>query len=125
MCRAANALHSGRFEWLQSALHDAELQRVIETWDALPEVIRIAVMALVGTVVPRLGGSPVPTQWSRTAVDATAWRLARDCREIVQGCLREEEWHEADREFFGIISKAFTVEERRPAGTMQGVSRDK
>jgi hypothetical protein len=30
-------------------------------------------------------------------------RLARACRNIVQACLREEEWGDADREFYRII----------------------
>jgi hypothetical protein len=33
----------------------------------------------------------------------TAIRLARQCRNIIQACLREEEWIEADREFYRII----------------------
>jgi hypothetical protein len=33
----------------------------------------------------------------------TAVRLAVRCRRIVQSCLREEEWIEADREFYRII----------------------
>lgn len=33
----------------------------------------------------------------------TAIRLAMECRRIVQACLREEEWIEADREFYRVI----------------------
>ena len=36
-------------------------------------------------------------------VHQLAIRLARACRHIVQACLREEEWGEADREFYKII----------------------
>jgi hypothetical protein len=32
----------------------------------------------------------------------TAIRIARRCRSIVQACLREEEWIEADREFYKV-----------------------
>ena len=32
----------------------------------------------------------------------TAIRIARRCRHIVQACLREEEWAEADREFYRV-----------------------
>jgi hypothetical protein len=32
-----------------------------------------------------------------------AVRLAVQCRRIVQACLREEEWIDADREFFLIM----------------------
>jgi hypothetical protein len=49
MGRAANALHSGRLKWLESALIDANLQRVITTWDTLPEAIRRAILALIGS----------------------------------------------------------------------------
>ena len=33
----------------------------------------------------------------------TAVRLAVQCRRIIQACLREEEWVEADREFYEVI----------------------
>jgi hypothetical protein len=34
---------------------------------------------------------------------ALALRMARACRHVVQGCLREEEWLDADEAFFEII----------------------
>ncbi len=36
--------------------------------------------------------------------DEAAWHMAQKCRNIVQACLREEEWLDADREFFQVIS---------------------
>lgn len=33
----------------------------------------------------------------------TALRAARRCRRVVQACLREEEWADADEEFYLII----------------------
>lgn len=36
-------------------------------------------------------------------VHQVAIRIARRCRRIVQACLREEEWAEADQEFYRII----------------------
>jgi hypothetical protein len=35
-------------------------------------------------------------------VHAAAIRIARKCRWTVQACLREEEWTDADREFYAI-----------------------
>jgi hypothetical protein len=32
-----------------------------------------------------------------------ALRIARRCRRIVQACLREEEWVDADHEFYAVI----------------------
>ena len=32
----------------------------------------------------------------------TAIRIARRCRHVIQVCLREEEWADADREFYRI-----------------------
>jgi len=32
-----------------------------------------------------------------------ALRMARACRRVVQGCLREEEWRDADEEFCRVI----------------------
>lgn len=34
------------------------------------------------------------------AIHALAIRLALRCRHIIQACLREEEWADADREFY-------------------------
>jgi hypothetical protein len=36
-------------------------------------------------------------------LQAEALRMARACRRVVQGCLREEEWRLADAEFESII----------------------
>lgn len=33
-----------------------------------------------------------------------AMQLAQACRYIIQGCLREEEWQDADEEFFDVIA---------------------
>ncbi len=49
MCRAANALHLGRLQWLESALNDADLRRVILGWAGLPEAIRDAITVLAGS----------------------------------------------------------------------------
>jgi hypothetical protein len=48
MCRAANALQTGRLKWLEMSLNDADLRRVILGWDALPEAIRTVIVILVG-----------------------------------------------------------------------------
>jgi hypothetical protein len=53
--RAANALHSGGFQWLESALVDTDLQQVIAAWNDLPEAIRRAMVALA-----RLNNQPRP-----------------------------------------------------------------
>jgi len=47
MCCAANALHSGRLDWLRLTLADAELHRVIAVWATLPTEIKRAVVAVV------------------------------------------------------------------------------
>jgi hypothetical protein len=36
---------------------------------------------------------------------AVAIRIARRCRSIIQTCLREEEWNDADAEFY-VIARA-------------------
>ena len=35
-----------------------------------------------------------------------ATRIARECREIIQACLREEEWADAEEEFRRVILAA-------------------
>lgn len=49
------------------------------------------------------------------AIPARALRLARACRRVVQACLREEEWADADEEFARIIA-AGLEEHRRESG---------
>jgi hypothetical protein len=49
------------------------------------------------------------------AVHELAVRLARQCRNIVQACLREEEWSEADREFYLVMRQG--LETYRPGGS--------
>ena len=43
-----------------------------------------------------------------------AIRIARRCRHIVQACLREEEWADADREFYKVARDE--LEALRPSG---------
>jgi hypothetical protein len=54
----------------------------------------------------------------------TAVRLAVQCRRIVQACLREEEWLDADREFYLIIRAGLEHERNRErtgdSGTAKG-----
>jgi hypothetical protein len=42
-----------------------------------------------------------------------AVRIARRCRYLIQACLREEEWGDADREFYLVIREEL---ERLPVG---------
>ena len=46
-CSAAIALQMGHPEWLDSALNDVNLRRVILAWPVLPEPIRTAIRILV------------------------------------------------------------------------------
>ena len=45
----------------------------------------------------------IDTQAADAAIHAWSIRLARQCRHIIQACLREEEWGDADREFYRVI----------------------
>lgn len=47
----------------------------------------------------------------------TAIAAARRCRHIIQVCLREEEWTDADREFYLVIREEL---ERFVATSLQG-----
>ncbi|HEY4308775.1 MAG TPA: hypothetical protein VGN12_04915 [Pirellulales bacterium] len=84
--------------------------RIAESWAALPPHIREAVVTLVDAGLA-LSDSRHRTITSAevSSDDALAWQLARQCREIVQSCLREEEWTDADREFFAVISAGKAV----------------
>ena len=77
----------------------ASVAVIADAWPALPPHIRESILTLVDAGTGRV--------LLATAVDGecseVAWRLARKCRNVVQACLREEEWGDADREFFQII----------------------
>lgn len=44
----------------------------------------------------------IESQAADPGTHEAAIRIARRCRMIVQACLREEEWAEADREFYKV-----------------------
>ena len=46
-----------------------------------------------------MSSSQLPTD---AITHETAIRIARRCRHVIQACLREEEWGDADREFYRI-----------------------
>lgn len=48
-------------------------------------------------------GYKQPEVISGESLDAVALKLAKRCRSVVQACLREEEWLDADQAFFDII----------------------
>jgi len=41
-------------------------------------------------------------------MDSLARKAATQCRHVIQSCLREEEWRDADDEFYEIIRQAFS-----------------
>jgi hypothetical protein len=50
-------------------------------------------------------------------IHEAAVRIARQCRSIVQTCLREEEWADADREFYLIARRELeALKPATPAG---------
>ncbi len=44
----------------------------------------------------------VESQAADPAVHALCIRIARRCRHVIQGCLREEEWRDADMAFYRV-----------------------
>lgn len=53
--------------------------------------------------------SPIHGLQVRPDVSEIAWRLAQQCRSVVQACLREEEWQDVDREFCEVIARSVNV----------------
>jgi hypothetical protein len=97
--------HSGASSrhWLAS--FDADLQRLISSWDALPSSIRLTVMALIETFTLSTQVPCSAREHVAPHLRELAWQLAHECRHVIQGCLREEEWPDADREFYAIIEE--------------------
>lgn len=52
-------------------------------------------------------------------IEAFARKTAIQCREVIQACLREEEWRDADEEFSEIIRQAVIelLQTNRPFGS--------
>ena len=90
-------------DWLSIASSDADLQRVLSAWDALPQAIRAASMAVICTVASTRSRSALLAQGNRSGLEEIGRRITRKCRQVVQGCLGEEEWLVADQKFFDII----------------------
>lgn len=80
---------------------DTRLQSLIVRWFNLPDSLRNAIFAVANSAV--LSHPPQPS--SDCPRSELANELARECRNVVQSCLREEEWADADREFSLIISR--------------------
>ena len=73
---AAIALHTGLANCHAVASFDADLQRVIAAWGTLPEPMRQAIMALVGTIAARPNGSSMRDKHHRPELDEIAKRPA-------------------------------------------------
>lgn len=104
-CRAARALHFGGTESQFLATNDADLQFIAQGWPQLPEEVRTAITMLVKANVPNMPDLKSLAEERRKRREESAMRLAQDCRYIIQECLREEEWQDADQEFFQVIAR--------------------
>jgi len=95
-----------------SVLAPPELVRIADAWPALLPHIREAILTLAdaGLDVDRASSADEPssetttTSLTRYDFDEVARRVAKECRYIVQACLREEEWQDAEEEFVELIA---------------------
>lgn len=102
-CGAAPALHSGGSGRQFLAPIDPELQLVLSGWHKLPKAVQSAIAMLIRANVPDLAESGSAAQHRGREREEIAMQIARDCRYIIQSCLREEEWQDADQEFYEVI----------------------
>lgn len=92
----------------QSVCLSPAVARIADAWPFLPPHIRDVIQTLVDVALrvdQATSSDGRALERASIGEDEAAWRMARECRSIVQGCLREEEWQDADREFFQVISK--------------------
>lgn len=75
---------------------DPTLHWVVKNWDQLPPLV----IELIQRISTLTLGTPTEPSYP---IKKFARMCARRCRSIVQGCLREEEWLDADLEFYGAI----------------------
>lgn len=60
----------------------------------------------------------IPTsQPADPKIHEAAATIALRCRRIIQACLREEEWPDADREFYLVIREFLEGQRWQPAAT--------
>lgn len=86
------------------ALADADLQNVMVAWEQLPRPVRTAIAMLVRATVPNLSNPATAFEERHPDREQLAKQVARDCRHIIQDYLPEEEWQDADQEFFEVIA---------------------
>ncbi|MBX9653887.1 hypothetical protein K2Y11_09760 [bacterium] len=82
------------------------VRRIADAWSCLSPNIREAILTLVDAgriTIGRHNHREIETARDDRRDDRLTWRLARECRSIIQGCLREEEWRNADLAFFDVI----------------------
>jgi DNA-binding FadR family transcriptional regulator len=109
---AADVAECGVSSNLQSVSLSPAVIRIAEAWSTLPPHIREAIQTLVEAALPAARPADpqkveILSEEASRGSDEVAWRIAKECRSIVQGCLREEEWQDADREFFEVIASGF------------------
>lgn len=117
--RAAHALrllHANRHEWALNGIHCQSVYmpeaviRIAESWDQVPPHIRDAIETLVEATAA--GGQrferPDRENGGVSHHGDLARQIARECRSIIQPCLREEEWQDAEEEFFEVIKAGLT-----------------
>lgn len=63
----------------------------------------------------------MPNRPASPEIHEAAIRIARRCRHIIQACLREEEWGDADHEFYLVARQELETLEKR-SGTGGKVS---
>ena len=54
----------------------------------------------------------MPNRTALPEIHEAAIRIAQKCRHIIQACLREEEWGDADREFYLIARQELEALDR-------------
>jgi hypothetical protein len=103
-CCAARALHFGGTGSQFLASNDADLQFIAQGWPQLPQAVRTAITMLVKANDSNLPDLKSLADERLKRGEELAMQIAQDCRYIIQGCLREEEWQDADHEFFCVIA---------------------
>lgn len=86
--------------------NDPALHWAVQHWEQLPPLVldlvhEISVTGTTPTAQPGDQSIAAPGN----ALGQLASAIAKRCRSIVQGCLREEEWIDADHEFCTVVEE--------------------
>jgi hypothetical protein len=96
-----------------------DLGRLASAWSFLQPHIREAVSTLLDAGLAAGGYADYPCDPLVVVTNHAIRQIAVGCRQVIQSCLREEEWSDADDEFAAVIAQGLHLNSNGRSGTEQ------